>query len=207
MNTAQIIAKFNLYIDDGSELSSAEELALANKIYRQVLDEKDWEFIKKEYAGTTSASVPYIALPSDFKNIVVNYDDEDGEPSQVVFVGQNHDVYKIIPFSQRRNYRDNSGFCYIDKRQGRLYFTEQPAGAYDVEFDYVYNPDDLTLATSPVWDSIHHDIIHHAMVIDFYSIEQTEKTRSYYQENLIAYGKVLQRMTNVNMKNSGLISY
>ena len=207
MITSAIIAKFNLYVDDGSELSSPEELALANKIYRQVLDEKDWEFLKTEYSGTTSVSVPYIALPADFKNIVVNYDDEDGEPSQVVFVGPNHDVYKVIPFSQRRNYRDVSGFCYIDKKQNRLYFTEQPKGAYDVEFDYVYNPDDLTLTTSPVWDSIHHDIIHHAMVIDFYSIEQTEKTRSYYQENLIAYAKVLQRMSNVNMKNSGLISY
>lgn len=207
MTTQEIIDKFNLYFDDGSELSSDEELDLAEKVYRKVLDHKDWEFLKKEYSGTTSTSVPYIALPDDFKNITVNYDDEYGEPNQVVFVGPNNDIYRVIPFSQRRNYRDADGYCYIDMRQNRLYFTKQPSEAKSVEFDYIYKPDALTTSTSPVWDDDHHDIIHHGMVVDAYSIDQTEKGRAYYAENMEAYNEILQRMTNRNLKNSGLSNY
>lgn len=206
MITSDIISKFNLYVDDGSELSSSEELALAEKIYRKVLDEHEWEFLKKEYSGTASTSVPYIALPSDFKNIAINYT-EDGEPKQVIFFGSTYDVYEVIPFSQRRDYRDQGGYCYIDKRQGRLYFTKQPVEAGAVEFDYIYNPDALTTNTSPVFDSIHHDIVYHGMVMDFYSIEQTEKARAYFSEHMNWYKDFLTRMKNVNIKNSGMLTY
>lgn len=207
MTGSQIIAKFQLYTDDASEMSSQEELDLLNKIYHQVLDEKDWEFLKKEFSGTTSTSVPYIALPSDFKNITVNYDDRDGHPQQVVFVGPNYDPYIVIPFSQRRKYRDAGNYCYIDRRQSRLYFTKQPTQALAVEFDYIYVPDDLTTATSPVFDTNHHDIIYHGMRMEFYSIEQTDKARSYYLEDQQMYTKLLTRMANINSKNSGLDSY
>lgn len=204
MTTTQIIEKFRLYVDDSSDLSSAEELALAEKIYRQVLDEHDFEFLKKEYSGTTSGD--YISLPSDFKNIAINYT-EDGEPEQVVFVGSTFEIYKIIPFSERRSYRDHSNFCYIDKRQNRLYFTSTPSSGLSVEFDYIYNPDALLLATSPVFDSIHHDIVYHGMVMDYYSIEQTEKARAYFNEHSAWYAKFLTRMKNINLKNSGRLSY
>ena len=94
MITSDIINKFNLYVDDGSELSSSEELTLAEKIYRKVLDEHRWEFLKKEYSGTASTSVPYIALPSDFKNIAINYT-EGGEPKQVIFLAQHMMFMKL----------------------------------------------------------------------------------------------------------------
>lgn len=204
MLTSEIISKFRLYADDGSELSSAEELALAEKMYRQVLDEHDWEFLRKEHSGTTSGA--YITLPSDFKNIAINYT-EDGEPEQVVFVGPTFEVYHVIPFSERRNYRDSSNYCYIDKRQNRLYFTATPSSGLAVEFDYIYNPDALTTSTSPVIDSIHHDVIYHGMMMDFYSIEQTEKGRAYYSEHKSWYEKFISRMKNVNIKNSGRLSY
>lgn len=204
MTTAQIIDKFRLYVDDSSELSSAQELALAEKIYRQVLDEHDFEFLKKEYSGTTSGD--YISLPSDFKNIAINYT-QDGEPEQVVFVGSTFEVYKVIPFSERRSYRDHSNCCYIDKRQNRLYFTSTPSSGLAVEFDYIYNPDALTTGTSPVFDAIHHDIIYHGMVMDYYSIEQTEKGRAYFSENSAWYQKFLTRMKNVNLKNTGRLTY
>lgn len=204
---SEIVTKFNLYSGDTADLSTDEEYALLNKIYHGVLDEKDWEFLKKEYSGTTSGSVPYIALPSDFKNITVNYDDENGEPEQVVFVGPNFDKYKVIPFSQRRNYRDQDGYCYVDKRQSRLYFTIQLDGSLAVEFDYVYTPDDVTANESPVIDETHQDIIYHGMIMDFYAIDETEKGRSYYAEHAQSYQKFLTRMANINLKNSGLDSY
>ena len=210
MNGEQIIEQFNLYVDDGSELSSEEELQLLNKVYRQVLDEKDWVFLRKPFSGSTSTSVPYIALPADFKNIAVNYY-EDQEPDQVVFVGTTFDKYKIIPFSQRRNYRDVDGYCYLDMLNRRLYFTKQPTAVKTVEYDYLYAPDDLTLATAPVFDPTgvlgHSIIIMHGMVVDFYSIEATEKERAYYNENAAAYNKVLGRMANVNLKNYGSLNY
>lgn len=204
---SEIIAKFNLYVDDSSELSSTEELALLNKIYRKVLDEKDWEFLKKEYAGTTSTSVPYIDLPSDFKSITVNYNDDTDGPEQVVFVGSNFQRKYLIPFAERRLHRDADGWVYIDARQSRLYFTKQPTSAEAVEYDYIYNPDNLTTGTSPVFPERFHDILVHGMVVDFYSIEQTEKDRSYYKENLVAYEDYLERMGRWNMKQYGSLNY
>lgn len=210
MNGQAIIDQFNLYVDDSSELSSAEELMLLNKIYRQVLDEKDWAFLRRSFTGQTSASVAYINLPDDFKNITVNYY-EDQEPDQVVFVGPNFDRYKVIPFSERRNYRDTDRYCYLDMPNKRLYFTKQPTSVKDIEFDYIYAPADLDLNTPPVFDTLgtlgHAPIIGHGMVVDFYSIEQTEKGRAYYNENVNAYNKILRRMTNINLKNNGSLNY
>ena len=210
MNGEQIIEQFNLYVDDGSELSSEEELQLLNKIYRQVLDEKEWVFLRKPFSGSTSTSVPYIALPDDFKSIAVNWY-ENQEPEQIVFVGTNFEQFKIIPFMQRRNYRDMDGYCYLDMLNRRLVFTKQPTSVKTVEFDYIYAPDDLTLATTPVFDPEgnlgHAIIIMHGMVVDFYSIEATEKERAYYNENVNGYNKVLGRMANVNLKNNGSLNY
>lgn len=202
----QIIEEFRLYVDDSSELSSAEEVSLLNKIYHKVLDHKDWEFLRKEHTATASITVPYISLPSDFKNIAINWQDNwDGEPSQVVFLGTKR--ITLIPFSMRRNYDSNSNFCYIDARQNRLYFCGQPTSADSISFDYIYIPDDLTTITSPVFNATHHSVIMHGMVVDFYSIEQTDKARSYYEENLIAYQDFIERMSRVNLKQYGSLNY
>ena len=67
-----IIERFQLQIDDSSELSSDESLALANEIYTDIQNDRNWEWLKNTYTGTQSTSDPYVALPSDFKTLSPN---------------------------------------------------------------------------------------------------------------------------------------
>lgn len=200
-NTQEIITSFEVYVDDATELSSAEELTLANKIYRKVLNNRPWAFLKKSFSGTTTANVDYVALPSDFKYIISNYNYTDNSietyvPSAptVVFVGAKYDPYRVVNWSDRRQYRNQSNICYIDPVTNRLYFTRTPTESEAIEFDYVYKPDDLTLATRPVWDSDFDDIIMHGMASEDYIIQQFDKAKSYAQENQLKYNNYLLDM-------------
>ena len=74
MTGAEIIQKFELQVDDLTELSSADELDLLNKVYKKVLGEKPYECTKKSGSGTLSTSVPYVTLPADFLFFVPNRD-------------------------------------------------------------------------------------------------------------------------------------
>lgn len=200
-NTQEIINNFETYVDDSTELSTSEELTLANKIYRMVLNDRPWSFLKKDFIGTTSATVPYVTLPDDFKYIFANYNYTDNtiETVQraapiVVFIGDKYEPYRVVNWSDRRQYRNQSNVCYIDPITNRLYFTVQPTSVQSVEFDYIYKPADLTLDTRPVWDSDFDFIITHGMASDDYIIQQFDKAKSYSQENRALYSKYLLDM-------------
>ena len=199
--TQEIITSFELYVDDSTELSSAEELALANKIYRKVLNNRPWSFLKKPFTGTTTPNVDYVALPSDFKYIISNYSYTDNSIDNapmasptVVFVGDKFEPYRVVNWSDRRQYRNQSNICYIDPVTSRLYFTNTPTTSQSIEFDYIYKPVDLTLATRPVWDSDFDDIITHGMASEDYIIQQFDKAKSYSQENQLKYNNYLLDM-------------
>ncbi len=204
MTTEEIIAKFNLQVDDASELSSEEELDLANDVYTDVANDRDWEWLKKTFTGVTSASVPYIALPADFKKVMPNYAVDNYGDMSVVFVGAEFSTYKIIPFSSRRDYRNQDGFCYIDIPNQRLVFTLQPTSAKAVEYDYVSIPEALVIDESPIFRSAFHKIISFGMAMKFPSIEQANKATSYANENTREYMKILSDMAveDANIKLS-----
>lgn len=175
--TSDIIARYNLQVDDASELSSDEELALANEVYVDVCNDRPWEWLKTTYAGVTSTTLPYITLPTDFKEFSLN---KDGK--SVVFIGDAFDEYKVIPFSSRRDYRNMTGFCYVDS--GKLYFTVQPTSVLAIEFDYIKRPVDLTLATEPVVTTDQFGkMIAYGMAAKFTNIEQPDKSKGSYQSN------------------------
>ena len=200
MITSDIIARYNLQVDDASELSSDEELSLAQEVYDEIANDRPWEWLKATYTGTTSTSVPYIALPSDFKQISPNKDN-----NSVVFVGSDYSEYKVIPFSSRRDYRDMSGFCYIDVANSRLYFTLQPTSAMAVEYDYIKRPAALTLATAPlVTTDQFGKLIAYGMAAKFSNIEQSEKDSSYQRENSVQYARLLSdlQIEDANIKLS-----
>lgn len=186
---SEIIEDFNVQVDDASELSSAEELVLLNKVYKEVANDRPWEWLKVTATGTTSTSVPYIALEADFKEMALNKDNQS-----VVFVGTDYQEYKVVPFSSRRDYRDQDGFCYVDVPNQRLYFTLQPTSAKAVEYDYIKRPADITTATSPLFNSTYHPIISYGMASRFPSIEQAEKGSSYSKENRDEYLRILSDM-------------
>lgn len=189
MTGEEISTKFNLQIDDASELSDSETLDLANDVYNEIADDRPWEWLRAAGSGTTSTTVPYIALPADFKTLMPNFENE-----QVVFVGTSFTPYQVIPYADRRSYRDQGGYCYIDVPNARLVFTKQPTAAEAVEYDYIKVHDPLEADTSPLFRPAQHKVIVFGMAAAFNPIEQTDKTRSYQAENQAKYDELLATM-------------
>lgn len=199
MLTSEIIQKFELYVDDTTELSSAEELDLANKIYHKICDDRPWEFLKKEATGSIVANA--ITLPTDFSHILNNYQytqnnteiDTNQRPA-VVFV--NGTPYLIINWSDREKYQSATGICYIDYAANQIKFPSSVSGTYS--FDYKFVPADLTLTTSPVFPERFQHAIYHGMAVDDMIIQIFEKARSYAQENQSMYDSIKNRMAYWN---------
>lgn len=205
MTKSQTISAFELYMDDTSELSSDEVSTLYDKVYAKVWNDRPWEFAKVEYSGTTSVTVPYIALPTNFAYLVSNANKTENtyESSRpVVFVGTAYEPYEVVSWSDRRQYKDKDGYCYIDVVNSRLYFTKQPDSAKAVEYDYCCGPIALALTDSPAWPTRFHDIIYHGMCIDSFIIQQSDKAKSYANEHRAAYDSYLSDMA---YRNSQLI--
>ncbi len=201
MITSEIIAKFELLVDDSSELSTFEELALANKVYQKVCDDRPWEFLKKEKTGTINGTS--ILLPDDFSHVLNNYQatgnndsiDTNQRPA-VVFVANN--PYLIVNWSDRKK-QYNQNFCYIDMALNQIVFNTSVSGTYS--FDYKYVPEDLTLTTSPVFPARFHDIIAHGMAVEDMICQLFDKARSYAPENTATYNEIKTRMAywNINL--------
>lgn len=203
MSKGDILKKFELYYDDGTSLSSQEESDLFDKIYDAVCSVRPWEILRKVFTGTTSTSVPYIDLPSDFQYLSENgnYSTPDYiARGPVVFVGTNYTPYQVVSFADRRQYRTQSEVCYIDIVNNRLYFTVQPTTVQPVEFDYIHIPPPLALNESPIFPARFHDIFYHGMVIDQNIIEMSDKAKSYAPENKRYYEDTLKDMAYWNSK-------
>lgn len=185
MTKSELIVKAQLYLDDTSDLSSAEFSDLFDKMYRKVNSYLPWEGTKSEGTGTTSTTVPYVALPSDFLYLTANanYTDSSEYASRpVVFRGTGYTPYEVVSWSDRRQYRQDSK-AYIDFANSRLYFTKQPTVAESVEFDYHAQQTALTDNDSPWFPEEYHDVLYHMMVSDDFIIQQSDKAKSYKSEN------------------------
>lgn len=205
MTGKDIIDKFELNVDDQSTMSSQETLDLANKIYRQVLNYRPWVWLVKQATGTVSSQTA--SVPSDFRYFYNNYNDADGDDKAVIFVGSDSQPYEVIPFSERRNHRDNGAYCYYDAVNNTINFTDTSADGLSFEFDYVRQPDDLTTATSPVFPTRFHDIIYFGMAVDFQAIDNTPKQRSYSDDFQLKYDTLIEDMSYENSKLYGRASY
>lgn len=193
--TAQdIITKFELYAGDETELSSQEEIDLLQKIYNEVCEADEWEVLKTEFTGVQSTSVPYVALPSNFIQMMKNKD----RNQKVVYVGAKYDPYYVITFDERRNYRDQKGYCYVDVATSRLYFTRQPDSAESIEFDYLAYPPVLTTSSVLVFPPRYWDVFYFGMLLDNDIIQMNDKRRAYEKENTLEFQKILQNMRNWN---------
>jgi hypothetical protein len=190
MLVSEIISKFELYVDDSTELSSAQELALCQKIYNKVWEDRPWEFKKRAATGTLSASVPYVSLPADFGSLAENNlttgnsvrVDNNAAP-KVVFVGSAYTPYQIVNWSDRRQYTNKNGYAYLDIPNSRLVFTVQPTSADSYEFDYLATPDTLSTSSTPAFPSRYHDMLYHGMAADHDIILLFPRANSYAQEN------------------------
>lgn len=185
MTKAEIIVKAQLYLDDTSELSTAEFSDLFDKMYRKVNADRPWEGTKKEGTSTTSTTLPYVSLASDFLFLTANNNHTDSSElasRPVVFRGTTYTPYPVISWSDRRQYREGA-YAYIDFTNSRLVFTKQPTVAEAVEYDYHAQKTALAVGESPWFPAEYHDVLVHMMVADDYVIQQSDKAKSYKLEN------------------------
>ena len=190
MIASEILSRFEMYVDDNSELSSTEELALLNEKYHTLLADRTWNFNKTTTTSTQSTSVPYVSLAADFSFLLPNYNytemfasNDQGSAPVVVFVGTDYTPYRVINWSDRRQYRNQDGYAYVDYPNTRLYFTLQPASAKSIEYDYYKAVSDLTTSDSPAFPSEFHPIIYLDMALDDDIIQRYPKAESYLAEN------------------------
>lgn len=208
LTAAQIISNFELYVDDTSELSSTEELALLNKIYRKVLTYKPWECTKSEWVTTTNG-LTLIALPVDFAYFVENQNYTDnsietnyGQAPKAVYI--NNSPYRIVNWSDRRQYQNTSDVCYADISAGYLRFPVAPRSGLTLSADYVFIPPDLTLTDSPIFPAAFHPMLYHGMAVDDMIIQLFDKARSYAPANQAAFDSYLADFSyhNANLLNN-----
>ena len=192
---SEIITKFQLFMDDSSDLSTQEGLDLLNSIVQEVASSRVWQVLLKEHTATQSTSVPYIALPSDFAFLTDNNNETDAafEASRpVIFV--NNNAIQVLSYQDRRSHRDETGYAYIDIALDRLVFTKQPSTAGSIEFDYSSVPANLAMSDTLPFPDRFKAVFYHLMCVDDFIIQQSDKAKSYAGENLSRGTKILDQM-------------
>lgn len=195
MTAEQIIAQFRLQIDDTSDLSSDEELAILNRVLRRVYEHQDWGFLLRDATGTTSTSNQYVSLPSDFSHNPTTFNG-NGEDGQWLYVGTARQPYRIVPMRDKEFHRGSVNVAYIDRYNSRLAFCAAQTSAQSYEMPYVYSPADLTLTSeTPVLPAKFADAAVHGMCVDSWVIQQSDKARSYLSESSALYEDALRRLS------------
>lgn len=196
-----IIEEFGLQNGDTSDLSTSESLTVLNRVYRSVLDSKDWLFLMKKLNLTTNGT-DRIALPEDFKKFVASgqYTEKfiDAKYPFVIFLGPEKTHYYYVNYLDREQYKDQSNYFYIDLTTNEIVFTQIPNSGLSVTGDYIYSPDDIESNTYPVFPAEYIDILVYGMTLDDFIIQLFDKARSYAPENKMKYDKRLAEMKSWN---------
>lgn len=200
MTSQEIITNFELQVSDMTELSSAEELYILNRVYNKVMTARPWEISKTSSSGTISGSgvdSMYITLPSDFAYFSPNanytdntYEYQGNNAPIVIFIGSNRTQYKVVNYSDRVQYLGKTGYAYLDLANSKIMFTGTPVSDTYL-FDYIKYPTALTLGTSPVIPSIYHDIFVYGMAIEDSILQLSPKATSYAPENQAKYDSMM----------------
>lgn len=206
----EITQKFELYTDDTTELSTEEEIALANDKAKLIYMEMPWEFLRKAFSGSTNVDGT-VSAPADFVHFMHNYSEDPTQvlPDQSV-VYLNKTPYFVVPMGARNNFNQNNGvygnqnICWYNPSTGKIEFPVTPGSGVLAEFDYQYQPADFTDVTSPVaprgLDTQFGMAIVHLMCIDDDVIQKSEKARSNITENNAMYQKILSNLKHHNAK-------
>mgnify|MGYP007071582987 CR=1 FL=1 len=205
----EIIAKFELQVNDVTELSSSEELMVLNRVYQRVCDTRPWEFLKTNVTGTMSGSGVdgyYITIPSDFGYFYENFNWTDNSYStqinrapMVIFVGNPKSAYYIINYSDRQQYLGSTGYCYLDYGNSKIVFCGTPVST-TYSMDYIKIPATLTAGLTPVIPTRFQDILVYGMAVENEIMQLSPKAKSYAPENLNLYNQYMDDMALWNAR-------
>lgn len=173
MTGQNLIDLFDVLTDGLSELSAVNKLALANRKYRKLANEREWEDLRSSDATLTISSNAF-SLPSDFKSFVPNEYGDLESPHKWAFYDSNDIPQPIIRFAERKRFTDLS---YYDPANSRVVTPDSITGT--VTLDYFKTVTALTTGTSPVFTNTdNHSVIAYMMAVEHYSIDQSEQGRS-----------------------------
>lgn len=207
MLASAVISTFEQYVDDTTELSSTQELALLQKVFAHVWAERPWEFAKTSVSGTFALTTPNIPKPADFHSFLENnqYSDntqgiENNASPKVIFIGSAYTPFQVINWSDRRQYRNQSGYAYLDLPNSGISFTMTPAATDTYEFDYKKLAPSLTTGTdlSTYFPADFHDLLYHGMAIDDEICLRFPRAQSYAPDNKAKFDSILADMAMWN---------
>jgi hypothetical protein len=212
MLASDVITNFETYVDDTTELSSAQELALLQKIFDKVWVAKPWEFAKNTASGTYALTTPNIPIPVDFSNFIENNQSTDNTVAidnnsspKVVFIGAQYQPYQVVNWSDRRQYRNRLGFVCLDLPNSAISFTHLPLSTDLYEFDYKTKPPTLVLGNEiPGIPSEFHPMLFHGMAVDDEIILRFSRANAYAPDNQAQYDRYMSNMAqwNANLQNN-----
>jgi hypothetical protein len=179
MTGQENIDKFHNYVSD--ELDTDFEIQLVNDAKNSIEAELMMEVTKKlNSSASTTAGQTYTTariLPTDFYLPLV------------IYVGST--PYYPVPFERQQEYRDQTGFYWIDIANENYYLSGTQSASNTIYFYYQYETPDLTadtLATwEPVWKSRFHTLIPLEMARLYWQIDQGEKNRAWTVEYAAEY--------------------
>lgn len=196
----EIITSFELQVSDITELSTSEELYVLNRVYQKVCSARPWEFLKTPATGTMSGSGVdgyYVTMPSDFAFFSPNYSYTDNTISTqensapvVIFIGTSYTPYKVVNYSDRRQYLGQTGYAYLDYANSKIVFCGTPVST-TYSFDYIKVPATLIGASTPVIPTRFQDIIVYGMAVDDAILQLSPKATSYASENQAKYDSMM----------------
>lgn len=174
MNGQALIDLFDILTDGLSELTAANKLALANRKYKKLANEREWEDLRTSATYTIASN--QIVLPQYFNKFVPNDTFEEEGFAHVFFIGTT--PHPIMRFAERKRF---SNLSYFDPSLGTYgkIITPSSLEGQLAEYDYYRKVADLTVSTSPLFrNSDNHSIIAYMMAVEHYSIDQSENGRS-----------------------------
>jgi len=190
MTGQNIIDKFyDLVDDDGT--TADRSLELLNTAYDALMTERLWNFLRKEDSSIvlTGSTLSY-NLPADFMY-----------PVKVFRFNASNDAFTpmgIVPFNERMRVHKRSGIVYFDLAQAKLMLSATPSNqniSGEMAFLlYQYQPAQLTVATSPVFNRAFHSVVAYEMAKIFWYMDQQEKDRSFNREMQAEYDELKKKM-------------
>lgn len=179
MNGQEIIDLFDTLTDGLSELSAANKLALANRKYKKLANERDWEDLRTSASPTISSGE--FALAADFKKFADNREGQAAPYKHVFYIGTT--PHPIMSFAERKRF---NSYAYHDPAGDKVVLPNGDKNGETAEYDYFKSVSDLAVGTSPVFrNEDHHSVIAYMMAIEHYHIDQSEAGRgkeAQYQE-------------------------
>lgn len=188
MTTAQdIIDEFDKLTDNMSELSTAQKLDLLNSKYQDVVNDRDWEWLRNTYEVTIENN--QIAVPSGFRNFAEN---NKTKYRFGFWVGDS-----FYPIVNMQNRRTNTHMSYYDPSNGVIVLADGLSlNGQTASFDGFVIPNELNDLDDTIntFRSVYWKIISYLMATEHYLVDHTEKGRSQRDEYKELAQNILESM-------------